>query len=376
MLFANNLVCGIVCATFYFRVKVFNLPRKRYCNTRFCLNIFYKNLITHRVMKKIVLLLLVVAVGLPAAIAQKFDFNIDSRYSDLNSISKRKLAVELLEEDGRAIAKLNKLKKDFPKAVEYYQAFVKSYNENMKLALAKYWKLNTEIEYKTPKEVKKLVDGRDKDYAILSAIEMGGDEAYITRLHGTAVALRLYRPDKSDLTDYKTVLPYAFSRRNECNVLTDYYFTIQFAAANIQHMLDKKVTSIMTDFMETQSINNCKLLKDKHLLLEKDLIPKDFDKKKVKDYYKKKFEVLKDETMVQTAIDGTDESKCYTVLLPFMVYKNPFDRNQRSYVICYKLIVNASDGVVLNFMEGKAKSGDEMELLQEKDFKDLDSCDK
>jgi hypothetical protein len=327
-------------------------------------------------MKKIVLLLLVVVVGLPAAIAQKFNLSIDSRYADLNSASKRKLAVELLEEDGRAISKLNKIKSEYPKAVENYQAFIKSYNENIKLALAKYWKLNTEIEYKSPKEVKRLVEGRDKDYIVLAAFEMGGEDQYITRQHGTAVGLKLYRPEKSDLTDYKTVLPYAFSRTNECNVLTDYYFTIQCAAANIQYMLDKKTTSTIEDFIETQAINNCKLLKDKQLMLEKDLLPKDFDKKKVKDYYKKKFEVLKDATLVKAAIEGTDESKCYTILIPYTVYKNPFDRNQRSYVICYKLIVNASDGAILNYMEGKAKSGDEMELLQEKDFKDLDSCEK
>lgn len=335
------------------------------------------NFIKPHEMKKTILLLLIIAVGLPAAIAQKFSFDFDAKATDYTSIGKRKLAVELLEEDGRAISKFTRNKEDYPKGVENYQKYVRSYNENMKNLMPKFWKLNTTIEFKTPKEVKKLIEARDKDYVILQAKEVGGGEEFITRFDGTAISLILFRAEKSGTIDYKIMLPYSSSRNDQCNTTPDFTFTIQAAAANIEYMMEKKTTATFPDFMETKAIANCKDLKDKTLLLEPDVLSPKADKKTIKEYYDKKFEVLKkDLSLVNNAVETQDPAMCYVVLIPYSTYQNPFASEPRTYVLCYKLIVNAADGKIMNYMEGKAKNGDDVSLLQEKDFKQLNSCDK
>ena len=59
-------------------------------------------------MRKFVILLIVAGFASLAANAQKFDVSIETRYSDFNSLDRRTLVVELLDENEFALAKLNK----------------------------------------------------------------------------------------------------------------------------------------------------------------------------------------------------------------------------------------------------------------------------
>ncbi|HYG15967.1 MAG TPA: hypothetical protein VEC12_09460, partial [Bacteroidia bacterium] len=231
--------------------------------------------------------------------------------------------------------------------------------------------------YKTPKELKKLIDDKDRDYAILEPIEANSEKEYLTHDKGTATMLVLYKTEKPDEYSYKIMMPYSFSRADGNNPLSDYYFTIQAAAANISYMIEKKKTSDFVDFMETQAIAHCKELKDKNLLIERDLIGAAMDKKAIKEYYKNKFEIVAKNDVVTEAVEGEKEENCYTVLIPYTVYTNPMARDPKPILLCYKLIVDAGDGTILNYMTGKAKTGTEEEsLIKEKDFDDLNSCEK
>lgn len=325
-------------------------------------------------MKKIFTLLLIVAIAMPAMAQKKFDFSIETKPTDIKGIAKRKLVVELLEENNDAIAELVKWRADYPNGEANYRNFIKTYNEFIQKAVAKYWKLNTVIEYKKAKEVNKLIDSRDKNSFILSAQEVGGTKDYITRFNGTAVMLVFFRADKGPSTiDYKIMLPYSGSREDNSNIITDFYFTIQNAAANMSYMEDAKKTSDFLDYMESMVLKNCTTAKDKVLLIDRHLIIKKVDKKEVKEYYeKKKFEISETDA-IQTAVEGEDASKSYTVLIPYSSYQNMFDPDLKTSILCYKVIVNAADGTPLHYIQGKAK-GNELTLIVPKDFKELGKC--
>lgn len=328
-------------------------------------------------MKKLLITVLIFSLGMVTANAQKFDFEFDVKITDYNNIGKRKLAVALLEEDSRAIAEYTRNKGSNPKGLENYKAFIKSYNENIEKAVAKYWKLNTTVEYKKLKEIKKLVDDKDRDYAVLAPIEANSSKEYLTHEKGSATMLVLYKTEKPDEYAYKIMMPYSFSRADGNNPLSDYYFTIQAAAANISYMIEKKKTSDFVDFMETQAIANCKELKNKNLLVERELIGAAIEKREIKGYYKNKFEIVAKNDVVTEAVTAENEENCYIVLIPYTVYTNPMAREPKPILLCYKLIVDAGDGTILNYMTGKAKTGTEEEsLVKEKDFDDLNSCDK
>lgn len=325
-------------------------------------------------MKKIFTLFLILAIAMPVLAQKKFDFSIETKPTDIKAIAKRKLVVELLEENNDAIAELVKWRADYPNGEANYRNFIKTYNEHIQTAVAKYWKLNTVVEYKKSKDVNKLIDGRDKNTFILTAQEVGGTKDYITRLSGTAVMLVFFRADKGPSSiDYKIMLPYSGSRDDNSNILTDYYFTLQNAAANFNYIEETKKTSDFLDYMESMMLKNCTTIKDKVLLIDKDLLISKVDKKDVKEYYeKKKFEISETEA-IQTAVEGADQSKCYTVLIPFSSYQNMFDPELKTYMLCYKLIVNAADGTPLHYIQGKAK-GSEFTLIVPKDFKELGKC--
>ncbi len=330
-------------------------------------------------MKRLLFVFFCVTLSALTLSAQKFDVGIETRYSDFKNYSKYKLAVEVLNEDAKAIAKLNKMKSDEPNALKNYLDFVKSYNTNIKAALTKYWKLTDTIMYLTPKEIKRMSESRERKVIVLSAIEIGGADNFITRLNGTAIQLNFRKIDKSPAeADYKAILPYSFSRSTHNNPLTDYMFVINMAVRNINFMISNKTTSDVFDFMESEAMKNCKKQEKKLLLIDESLISSRADSKGIRKYYKrKKFKIVKgrNKDILENAINNRDGENSYLVLIPFTTFTNPFGREKTSYIICYKVIVDAADGTVLNFAEGKAKAGRDVSLLQEKDFKALNDCE-
>ncbi len=330
-------------------------------------------------MKRIVLIVFCVALSAITLSAQKFDVSIETRYSDIKSYKKNKLVVEILTEDAKAITKLTKLKKDKPNALRDYRRFIKSYNKNIKIALNKYWKLTDTIMYLTPKEIKRLKESRARKIIVLSATEIGGADAFITRLEGTAIQLNFKKIGKSNSeADYKIMMPYSFSRVSRNNPSYDYLFTINMAVRNFNYMVSKKITSDVFDFMESEAMKNCKKQDKKVLLIDENLISRKADTKGIRKYYKrKKFKIIKNKKkeVLESSINNKNAENSYLVLIPHSVFSNPFGREKRTYVLCYKVIVDAADGTILNYTEGKVKATPDVALLQEKDFRYLNECE-
>ena len=96
-----------------------------------------------------------------AQISPKFQGEV----KELKELQSRTLIVEILEEDPKILKKLDKPKKQDD--LIDYKLFIKQFNEEFKIYAAKYWKLNTKIEFKTTTEVLALNKAKDKSYAIL-----------------------------------------------------------------------------------------------------------------------------------------------------------------------------------------------------------------
>lgn len=329
-------------------------------------------------MKKIILIIFCALLSTVSVSAQDFDVSLDIRTSDLKNLDKQKLVVEVLSADGRAISKLTKMLKDEPEVLRNYNRFIESYNENIKLALDKYWKLTDTIIYATEKDIKRLKESRERNILILSAQELGGSDEFITRLNGTALQLVFYKLNKSlSEADYKIIMPYSHTRLNALNPLTDYMFTINMAVRNLNYMEDKRTVSNCFDFMETEAMANCKKQEKKTLMIDEELLTSNADSKGIKKYYnKKKVKIIKKKSKVaiEDIINEGSAENSYMLLIPYSTFTNPFGRTKNTYVLCYKVIVDADGGVILNYTKGKTKASPDVSLIQEKDFRDLDEC--
>lgn len=329
-------------------------------------------------MKKIILILLCAVFSTISISAQDFDVSIDLRTSDIKNLKKQKLVIEVLSADGKAVTKLTKMLKDEPDVLRNYERFIEGYNKNIKLAFEKYWKLTDTIIYASAKDIKRLKESRERNMLILSPQEIGGEDDFITHLSGTALQLVFYKLNKSfSEADYKIIMPYSHSRSNTLNPLTDYMFIVNMAVRNFNYMEEKRTVSNCFDFMESEAMANCKNQSKKTLMIDEELLSNKADSKGIKKYYnKKKVKIVKRKSKlsIEDIINEGNAENSYMVLIPYSTFTNPLGRVKQTYVLCYKVIVDANGGVILNYTKGKAKASPDVSLIQEKDFRSLDEC--
>ncbi len=93
---------------------------------------------------------------------------------DAIDFSKRKLLVQILEEDDKAHKRLkeknNHDKVEWEKDVVDYKKLIVQHNEWLKMAVSKYWKLNKFIEFKTQTEINEILNNPKtmREYAVLN----------------------------------------------------------------------------------------------------------------------------------------------------------------------------------------------------------------
>lgn len=331
-------------------------------------------------MKKIAAIFLTLLISATYLNAQKFDASIEVKYGDIKNYQKKyRLVVEIIEANTKAVTKLTKMKNDEPNALKNYYEFIESYNTNIKKALDKYWKFTDTIIYLDAKGIQRLKDSRERNVLVLSPIELGGTDDFITRVEGTAIQL-VFRKINKDINeaDYKIMMPYSHTRLAAANPLIDYMFVMNMTVRNLNYILESKRTSDFFDYMETEAMKNCKKQEKKKLLIDEQLVARNADSKGMKKYYKrKKLKVIKarDRDELENTIMNGSAEDAYMVLIPFSTFVNPFGREQKTYVLCYKTIVDAENGTILNFTEGKVKASPQVSLVQEKDFKYLNDCE-
>src|SRR5687768_4965099 len=91
------------------------------------------------------------------------------KVEEIEEVQKRKLIVMIEEPREKMLKKI--AKKSKRGSVEDYKADLKTYNENVKAVVEKFWPYNkTGIQYKTFDEIKALAKSKNRDYAVLICV--------------------------------------------------------------------------------------------------------------------------------------------------------------------------------------------------------------
>ncbi|MBI2969021.1 MAG: hypothetical protein HYY40_14560 [Bacteroidetes bacterium] len=227
-------------------------------------------------------------------------------------VFKRKLAVELLDEDPKKIEKLKK--ENNPDAIERYKCKIERYNTLLKWAIEKYWKLNKVIEFKTESEIKKIRKASDKKYVCLKFAELRDPNSGLISI--PVPGLEYGKPEKM-IPEYQIAIAYGMARKNHCFNESDFAFTIQL----LQRILEKsikqnKFAPSLMKWGPDEGGKNCSKIKNRTLLIDREFMAKDITDDDVSKEFPYKFKITNSEELNTAYISG-DSSVAVPFLIPY-----------------------------------------------------------
>lgn len=318
-------------------------------------------------MKKLLILISTLIVAYNQTQAQK----IHAEPSDFKQIFSRPMIVELLEEDAKIVAHLQKIIKKHPTAAEDYKSFIRLYNENIKMAVDKFWTVNKEIEYRTTSDIHTLVKKKNTTYAILYYSESAEQFVdYATNKNVVVPSLNYTRMEHHNgKVDYSIFLPISFLTPHDDYIETDLIFGVQFIQRNIEYMIEKNIKMSASAYAKTFGVT-CTLLQNKTLLLDNKLMANNASIEEIKNNYKYKF-TFADAKKINEAVENADHESAYLVSLPYE--KHTASPNSPSSILCIRLVIDPKDGNILSNM-GTAISESKTNIFLTQDFATCNTC--
>ncbi len=315
-------------------------------------------------------IILLAILGFFAA-AQSYAQKIHAEPSDFKQIFARPLIVELLEEDPKIIAHFEKIVKKHPKAKEDYTSFIALYNENIKMAVSKFWTANKEVEYRTTSDIQTLVKKKNNTYAVLYYSESAEQFVdYATNKNVVVPSLNFTRMEHHNgKVDYSIFLPISFLTPHDDYIETDLIFGVQFIQRNIEYMIEKNIKMSASSYAKTFGVT-CTLLQNKTLLLDNKLMSNNASIEEIKNNYKYKF-TFTDAKKINEAVENSDPESAYLVSLPYE--KHTASPNAASSILCIRLVIDPKDGNILSNM-GTAISESKTNIFLTQDFATCDTC--
>lgn len=292
--------------------------------------------------------------------------------ADFKELFNRPLLVEMLEENEKIIKHLEKLKKKHPEAVNDYRNFIKSYNDNMKTAVTKFWVLNKEIEYKPTSEIDSLSHTPYFHYACLYYSEAA--EQFVDYKTGQNLVVptlnysRLEHHNKK--VDYSIYLPVSFLKPHDLYIETDLIFGIQFIQRNIEYMVEKNKKMSAAVYAK-QFGNHCTQLEHKTLLLDQELMEDSASLNEIRNNYKYKFNIVNAAT-INSSVENSSAENAYLVSMPYEL-TSAGGPGSNSQIMCMRLIIDSKNGNILSSL-GTAVRENDTNIFLTKDFAICETC--
>lgn len=222
------------------------------------------------------------------------------------NIENRILIVKLKDENPK---KIKKLRKEGKLAIENYRNSISEQNDKLKELIPKYWPFNNKIEFRKTSEVKDIVENKDMRYLILDYRYTDEIRQSATVYHLISVyALLVYYPEyakkltKSYLLDdngngtsrlkrgqyiFKVSFPQPFL--NDRDLKFAFYQFKEFIERAKTEGWTKKINRFGFKIAYVKP-ENAKLLKEKTLLIPKELVS--VDENIIKDEYKYSYKIV------------------------------------------------------------------------------------
>lgn len=316
-------------------------------------------------MKK---LFLVILVGFYASSFSQIDAKFYGDSKDFIELAKRPLLVEIVQENPKTLKKLSSDKKK--EELKAYRDFIASYNTQMKIMINKYWTMNTKIDFKTTEEIADIRKAKSKDYALLCYFEFGdlGDN-FSNRLTIPALGYTRIEADKEDSNIY---LP----RKKTLDSYTeaDYKLALKGLQDDLNWIIKSGKNKKFNEYAEIIAKENCVNLKNKTLLVPKDLIWKDkFDECKAN--YSGKLEFVSKEEVDKAYVENRKDT-AVLISIPYAIISGGVGPIGMRSLVFFKVIVDCQTNEIL-YCYNPGKTGFGKHLLPEvvsSDFKEIDKC--
>jgi hypothetical protein len=296
---------------------------------------------------------------------------IHAEPSDFKQLFSRPLIVELLEEDPKIIAHFEKNAKKHPNGLEDYKSFIALYNENIKMAVGKFWTANKDIEYRTTSDIHTLVKKKNTTYSVLYYSESAEQFVdYATNKNIVVPMLNYTRMEHHNgKVDYSIFLPISFLTPHDDYIETDLIFGVQFIQRNIEYMIEKNVKMSASAYAKTFGVT-CTLLQNKTLFLDNKLMTNNASIEEIKNNYKYKF-TFAEAKKINEVVENADQEAAYLVSLPYE--KHTASPGSASSILCIRLVIDPKDGNILSNM-GTAISESKTNIFLTQDFATCDTC--
>ncbi len=324
-------------------------------------------------MKKIIILVFgLFSLVSTAQISPKFYGDV----KELNQLQSRALIVEILEEDPKTLKKLDKPKKQ--KELSNYKLFIKQFNEEFKIYAAKYWKLNTKIEFKTQTEVLALNNAKDKSFAVLRFYNLqdNNNHGVDTKLSVGAI---VYTRIESSLNqpDSKIYLPIRPDLKDKFLLEADYKFVLETLQANVKWIVSNDKVLNFDKYADKMSDENCSKLKGKTLLVGNDMMMKNRTQTEAKTNYNGDLKFVSDTELNNAFVNKTNNT-AVLYSIPYGIIKAGGSGLQIANIVFFKVIVDCETGEILWLhMPGGMSYGSNISYyLTEKEFKMMANCKK
>jgi hypothetical protein len=257
------------------------------------------------------------------------------KIEEIESVQKRKLIVMIEEPREKMLKKIAKNPKRG--SVEDYKADLKTFNENIKTVVEKFWPYNKAgIQYKTFDEIEALSKTKTKDYAVLVCVS---SQARSTSA-GYKYAEGLYwvKDIKEDFEDRDD----AMFTTMAINVIEDFsrlpvyalpLFDVFPSKASLVYgvkgiesyfnmrIQTKKNGGKMRDErerVEEEMAKRAPLVKNKTLIIREEWLDKELTKENLKNYYPYPYQICTREFMDEVAMNQ-DGKYAYGVVMPYVV---------------------------------------------------------
>lgn len=270
----------------------------------------------------------------------------------LTKVKDRTVIVEVKEEDPKVVAKLSKKDKNADR-LQHYRDFISNSNDMLKKAVDKYWKFNTNIEYKTTTELNDM-RGKSKDnvyYEIISVAilqDIGG-----ATYDPNALSVPVVCYDNSGITnsyehDFSMYLPVASVPEKENNpfmwgyVQADFDFAIIEMQANFNYTIANNKKIKFEDYGKLMSKQNCGKAQNSTLVIDRAQLGEKVTESDIKSEYKGPIELTDGQTY-NDAFDNQEAGKEVIFSFAYGIAKGSFGG---STLFFSKAVVNCATGEI------------------------------
>ena len=325
---------------------------------------------------KIKLALIIFGISANISIHAQTGGKLHGGKDDFIELAKRPLLVELFEEQ---------IEDDGEKKSE---PFIPYYNALIKLVVGKYWKYNQEIAYKTTSEINKLKELNNTKYALLTFIKQNDPRVYGEARVSSTITIpslcysRIEEIDKKP--DYTICVPSSGIRKGNRYLECDFKFIVTAMQAHLNWMTQNNKIIPFSEYAEMLAKDNCAKLKDKKLLVDKNLLrPKVLLNKKLTEPTAKR--VYGDSIGFVTANELNssyiENTKGTAILLSIPyggIRPTPMEASQsmqrRVLLSYYKVVVDCETNELLWMKIPGQLKGNTEAFLKESELKDISLC--